>query len=83
MFGLRRAGVVSRIMLTTVSQHLADIDRRGVLPRQLGIESRGVGDVADQAVEAAHVVLDDRPSSRALASSVLASGRVSTALGAR
>ena len=35
------------------------IDRRGVLAGQFGVEARGVGDVADQAVEAADVVLDD------------------------
>ena len=36
------------------------VDRLGVGAGELGVEARGVGDVGDQPVEAAHVVLDDR-----------------------
>ncbi len=42
-----------------VAQQDFQIDRSCIHPRQLGIETRGVGDIADQAVEAANVVLDD------------------------
>ena len=41
------------------TQQLGHVDRPGVLARQLGIEARGVGDVADQPVEPLHVMLDD------------------------
>ena len=34
------------------------VDGLGVGPRQLGIEPRGIGNIADQPVEAAHIVLD-------------------------
>ena len=40
-------------------EQLADIDRRRVLARELGVEAGGVGDVGDQPVEALDVVLDD------------------------
>lgn len=40
-------------------QHLADIDRSRILARQLCIEPRRIGDIADQPVEAAHIVEDD------------------------
>ena len=42
-----------------VAQQLLQIDGLGVAAGKLGIEPRSVGDVADQAVEAAHVMLDD------------------------
>ena len=38
---------------------LDEIDRAGVAAREFGVEPRGVGDVADQPVEPAHVVLHD------------------------
>ena len=36
-----------------------DIDRRGVVARQFRVEAGSVGNIADQPVEPAHVVLDD------------------------
>ncbi len=45
-------------------QQLAHVDRRRVLPRQFGVEARGVGDIADQPVEPADVVLDDARQAR-------------------
>ena len=52
----------------------------GILARQFGIEARGVGNVGDQPVEPAHVVLDDLHQPRLRELSLLASGSVSTAL---
>ena len=63
-----------------VAEELLQVDRLGVLARQFGVEPRGVGNVGDQPVEAAHVVLDDVHQPRLRESSFLASGRVSTAL---
>ena len=40
-------------------QQLDHVDRLGVLPLKLGVEPARVGNVADQPVEPAHVVLDD------------------------
>ena len=52
-----------RSQLLDVDQHrqhqAAQVDRLRFGARQLGVEPRGVGDVADQPVEALHVVLDD------------------------
>ena len=45
---------------TTASSKLRQVDRLRIGARQLRVEARGVGNVADQPVEAAHVVLDDR-----------------------
>ena len=51
-------------MPTTAVEQLAHVDRRRVLPRQFGVEARGVGNIADQAVEPADVVLDDARQAR-------------------
>ncbi len=40
-------------------QEPAEVHGRGVLAGEFRIEARGVGNIADQPVEAAHVVLDD------------------------
>ena len=58
---------------------LDQIDRAGVAAREFGVEPRGVGDVADQPVEAAHIVLHDREQTIARGPD-LTRGRVSTAL---
>ena len=63
----------------SVVEQPAHIDRLDVLPLQLRIEAAGVGDVRDQPVEPAHVVLDHREQPRAAVRRILASGRVSTA----
>ena len=41
-------------------QERGHIDRRGLPAREFGVEPGGVGDIADQPVESAHVVLHDR-----------------------
>ena len=41
------------------AQQRDQIDRLGVVARQFGVEPRGVGNVADEPVEPAHVVLHD------------------------
>ena len=46
--------------VTTVLSSLREVDRRRVLPLQLGVEPAGVGDVGDQPVEPPDVVLDHR-----------------------
>ena len=50
--------LVSRDTRPASSSSFGDVDRARVLARQFGIEARGVGNVGDQAVEPAHVVLD-------------------------
>ena len=59
-------------------QQAADIDRRHVLALQFGVEPAGIGNVGDQAIEPADVVLDHLEQPRRLFS-FFASGRVSTA----
>ena len=49
----------SLAIVTTASQEPRHVDRLGVGAGKLGVEAGGVGDVADQPVEAADVVLDD------------------------
>ena len=46
-------------------QQPVQIDRRGFLALQLGVEPAGIGDVGDQPVEPLHVVLDHRQQPRA------------------
>src|SRR6266404_7281948 len=52
---LRRGRIVQ---LDQGFQHAVERDRRMLVPAQLGIEARGVGDVADQAVEAMDILQD-------------------------
>ena len=40
-------------------QHGADVDRFGFSPGQFRIQARGIGNVADQPVQADNVFLDD------------------------
>ncbi len=40
-------------------QFLADIGRFDLIAAQFGVEARGVGDIADQPIEAVHIVAND------------------------
>ncbi len=42
------------------AQQRGDVDRLGFAAREFGVEPRGVGDIADQPIEPANVVLHDR-----------------------
>ena len=41
------------------AEELGEVDRRGLLALQFGVEPAGVGNIRDQPIEPAHVVLDD------------------------
>ncbi len=46
-------------------QQLREVDRFCISPRQFGVETRCVGDVADQAIETFHIVLNHFKQTRA------------------
>ncbi len=75
----RRCCAANRRPSPTTARDARRGRRAGFAARELGVEPRGVGDVADQPVEAAHVMLHDR-SSRSRDGPALTRGRVSTAL---
>ena len=55
----RGAGAMSFWIETMASASFSTSTALGALARQFGIEPAGIGDVGDQPVEPAHVVLDD------------------------